>query len=455
MIAERPDRPPRSRHLEAAVVLDVPRWVLVGVFLLHILPFAARPTLIGGDEPHFALMAHSLAVDRDVDLADDYQEVTEGSAAAGRRRVGQALDRHVIVRDGREIFAHPLGLPALAAPLLWLQQLAAPGAPPDPVLGLLTLAVTFCALLAGCRMLGGVLGSSRRGAIVGLALYFGTPLWYYSRTFFTEPYLWSWTLLAIFALARGWLVAAAGALALALAMKETAVLLVVPVLLASWRAVGLRAAAVLACGPLLLGVAWSWKNIWLVGEPFVTYQPFRYGNLGAGLVGLLLDSSRGVLWFAPLCLVGLVAWVRRPPSGAAGWIWLAGLLAFASWLVACAAWIEWRGGSSYGTRLLLPVLPATALPLARLWRDLEASGPSRLPWLVLGLPFSLGFAVNLTAAVDPVPAFWGPTIAAQVGGQPVAFAVGLAGAGFFSWRVLAARGGAPAPSGPASATRRP
>ncbi len=44
---------------------------LVVLFLLHIFPFVGRPALIGGDEPHYALMAHSMAMDRDLELEDD------------------------------------------------------------------------------------------------------------------------------------------------------------------------------------------------------------------------------------------------------------------------------------------------------------------------------------------------------------------------------------------------
>ena len=63
---------------------------LAAIVLLHILPFVARSTLIGGDEPHYALMAHSIAVDRDVGLVDDYRRVAQGSNAAGEKFAGSA-----------------------------------------------------------------------------------------------------------------------------------------------------------------------------------------------------------------------------------------------------------------------------------------------------------------------------------------------------------------------------
>ena len=211
------------------------RWLLP-LFLLHALPFATRPVLIGGDEPHYALAAHSLAVDRDVDLDDDYREVAAGSRAAGWRFAGRTLDRHEIEIDGRRVFSHPIGLPALVAPLLALEQAVVPGGAPDFLLGPLGVGLGFLALLAGWqlladRMAGRRLANRRDAALVALGLYFSTPLWYYSRTFFTESYTWALAILALWLLARRRPLAAGALLGVAFLLKETAALLGAPSLL--------------------------------------------------------------------------------------------------------------------------------------------------------------------------------------------------------------------------------
>lgn len=399
----------------------VASWTVGVVVLLHVLPFATRPALIGGDEPHYALIAHSLATDRDVELGDEYAAVAAGSRVAGRSQAGKELEPHVLERNGRELPGHPLGLPALAAPLLALQELVVPGASPDLVLAFLTLAVTFAGLVAGCRLLGTYLGAEREGVALGLMLYFGSPLWYYSRTFFTEPYTWAWAVLGVAALARGRPVLAGVLLGLSLAMKETALLLVAPVLLTSWGLRGARSAALASLGPVGVGVLWVAKNLVLMGEPFATFQPFQYGSLAEGVAGLLLDPEDGLLWFAPLSFVAMAGWLRPPRGRRDAWLAAASLLAFVSYLLVAGAWIEWRGGSSYATRLILPALPALAIPAAALWRGVER----RLRPIVFGVPFALGFAVNLAAAVNPVPALWGRTVWAQVAERPVAFSVGL------------------------------
>ncbi|MGH9456572.1 MAG: hypothetical protein ACRD2J_02915 [Thermoanaerobaculia bacterium] len=104
-------------------------WIL-GALILHLIPFANRPWIVGGDEPHFALMAHSIAVDGDLALAEDYARVERGSKAAGGMVAGKAIDRHVRRVSDIEVFSHPLGLPLLVAPLVGFQQTLAPGSPP-------------------------------------------------------------------------------------------------------------------------------------------------------------------------------------------------------------------------------------------------------------------------------------------------------------------------------------
>ena len=204
--------------------------LLAALFLAHSLPFFSRPALIGGDEPHYALMAHSLAVDGDLELEEDYRRVEAGSPAAGRKFAGRPIDRHLLDADAarrgggaaigapatgagtaapagapagtRRVFSHPLGLPLLAAPLLAVVERLAPGAAPDGWLGALGLAVTFAALLAGASLLRELAGSAAAGDLLTFGLYFTTPLWFYSRTFFTEPYLESALVLALWLLRR-------------------------------------------------------------------------------------------------------------------------------------------------------------------------------------------------------------------------------------------------------------
>ena len=390
-------------------------WLIL-LLALHILPFATRPALIGGDEPHYALMAYSLGVERDAHIANNYGEVEGGSNAAGHKRAGTTLVRHTRTIGNAEVFAHPLGLPMLAAPLVALQQKIAPTSPPDLLLGLLTLAVTFGALIAGWRLLSRLTGNDRDAGLLLFCVYFGSPLWFYSRTFFTEPYTWAFAVFAIFFIGGGRLVAAAFFLALTLAMKETSLLIVAPILLVSAYRLGIRNAAVLATGPLMFAILFALKNFLLTGTPFSTFHPYIVGDPVAGAIGLLLDSKHGLIWFAPLLFAGMFGWFRR--GGIPADLRAGAFLAFIAYFALTAAWADWRGGSSYATRLLLPVLPALAIPLAALVTD------SRFRRFLFPL-FLFGFFVNWCAALDPFEAFWGVNVFDVVIDEPAVTASGL------------------------------
>ncbi len=399
------------------------RTLLAVALVLHVLPLAVRPALIGGDEPHYALMAHSLAIGGDVDLTDAYQAVAEGSNAAGRTFSGRVLERHVREWGDRVVFSHPLGLPALAAPLLWLKDRASSSAPPDLILGAMSLATTFAALVAGvCIMVR--IGAGRPGIAAVLALYFSTPLWYYSRTFFTEPYLWALPVLSLWALVRERWALAAGVLGVAVLVKESAVLTVAVILLGVLVVRGWRRATAIAAGPAVAGLVFLAKNVLVYGEPVVTSQAFRLGAPLEGLVGVLFDPIHGLAPFAPLAMVALVTWPRAVSRSKARVSSHVGAAAIAAaWLALTASWVDWSGGSCYGPRLLVPLLPALVVPLGDAW-----SRATEERWLaaVLATAFGVGFAVQWCAAVDPFTVFWSISITDLLGGRPWATASGLA-----------------------------
>jgi hypothetical protein len=418
--------------------------VLALLLVLHVFPFVTRPALIGGDEPHYALAAHSLATDGDADLEDDYREVEQGSNAAGKRRAGTILDRHLLDRDGVGVFAHPLGLPLLAAPLVWVAQSVAPGSAPDLVLGALGLAVTFVALLAGRDLLRRIVGEPG-ASVVAFSVYFATPLWFYSRTFFTEPYVWSLAVLGLWSMARDRWTSGGVVLALTLAVKETSLVVVAPVLLYVLVRFGAGRFLRAAIGPALFAIVFVARNLHLWGEPWVTFQPFHRGSVVEGTLGLLASPEHGLLWFAPLVAL-LPAAVLDPArrSAVAAGASPAALVIFAGYFAVTAAWLDWGGGSSYGPRLLLPGIAALAVPLAGIWRVIAPGGRWRRAWAVLAIA---GFAVQWSAAVEPRAALFSGAVPDLLTRHP-AWALFGVGLGVLCWRRLAKSGAPLAPSDP-------
>ena len=413
-------------------------WVVAALGLLHALPFLCRPVLLGGDEPHYALMARSIAVDHDLDLDADYARIHAGSRAAGARFAGRELAPHVTERAGRSTFTHGLGLPLLAAPGIYLLSRIVPLAAPDLLLILGTLVVTFSALLVGIGLLGRLLGDPRAGAVVALVVYFGTPLWFYSRTFFADPYLWAFAVLAVGGLVTGRPARAGLLLGLALFCKETAVPLVLAIGTLACSRLGLRRTrpALVAFGAC--AVAWLLRGAWLFGDPLATTNPFVLGSW-RGILGVLFDPRHGLLPFAPVLLLALLP--EPTPVAPAERATRRGASVFAlSILLLTAAWIDWGGGTCYGPRLLLPAIAALAVPLAFVWRRWQARAVVRWTILVAG---AAGFVLGLLAAWDPFRAAWSPSVLELVAARPLATAgaLGVAAAAMLRLERFARAGG--------------
>lgn len=438
-----------ARRATPATTARLPRSTLALLLALHLLPFATRPALVGGDEPHYALAAHSLATDRDLVLADEYADVAAGSRAAGRKRAGDRLDAHTRAVAGRELFRHPVGLPLLVAPLVATQQAIAPGAAPDLLFGGLGLAATFAALLAGWRALTRHLGRAGEAALWAFGGYLSSPLWFYSRTFFTEPYTWAAAVGAVAAQAAGRVALASLLLGVTVLLKETAAILAAVCVLGAAVRQGGRAAALLAVGPAVAAAGFVAKNLLLGVPPLTTFQPFDLGEPLRGAAGLLVDAAHGLVPFAPLLALGTLGWFAGRWRRHDAPLRVATLAAFALYFALSAAWADWRGGSCYGPRLLLPAMPALVVAAAHL---ATAERP-RLRRLA-GALFVAGFTVNALAALDPRTAFWGAGAGALLAARPVVTAaMALAGAGLLAMGVRLARAldGAVAP--PAVARR--
>ena len=109
-------------------------------------------------------------------------------------------------------------------------------------------------------------------------------------------------------------------------------------------------------------------------------EMFRFTTpLGVGLFGLLLSPGRSLFLYAPAVVAGL-AGLRRAPRAAV--LLCAGVPLLH--LLVVARWWSWEGGTAWGPRHLLPVLPLLVAPAA-----LVAAGAVRAAFLAgacLNLP---------------------------------------------------------------------
>lgn len=338
--AERPQlwRPPPT-PIGAAVGL--------GLLLFLVLIANGRP-IESGDTRALARTAASLVQEGDFDL-DEYPDVEFPFA----REAG-----------GHKIGIYP-ALPALmSAPVFLLARFvfaldeegsAFAGKLASSALAALGAAVFFLALVRRQPL------ADARWAAVALAL--GTSLWSTSQALWQHPAAVLWLCVALLFLVRAeqdevWAGRAGLPLALMLAARHADVAIVLV---------------------LALGVALRWPRrvpalaLWAapVGALLALYQwlafgaPWRHGFSGSlgrfsepwgvGQLGLLVSPGKGLLFFTPVILVGLVGLVRawrreRFLPATLG-------LAFVAHLVFTGRWREWHGGECFGPRLMTDAVP--------------------------------------------------------------------------------------------------
>lgn len=112
---------------------------------------------------------------------------------------------------------------------------------------------------------------------------------------------------------------------------------------AAWRRLAIATGiALVAVTPL---VVWNAIHYWSplpLGQWHANAQSTSHVFVApTGIAGLLVSPARGILWFAPVAVVGVVARARTPVA-------IAAILQ----VIAMAAFFKWHGGQAYGPRLL-------------------------------------------------------------------------------------------------------
>ncbi|HUP65987.1 MAG TPA: hypothetical protein VM557_11995, partial [Thermoanaerobaculia bacterium] len=333
----------------------------LAVFLLA--GTAALDYPIDGDEAYYVLIAESLLLDRDADLANQYRNLEESvigrmdlKPQPGDRRSAEGEERSRL-----EPFLSLLLVPGIAVAGLW---------------GAMATIAIFGAF-ASCSIFQLLVesGVSRRIADrVWPLIAFGPPLLFYSMRIWPE---------APAALCFSEAIRCAGKrrfgrmglwLAALSLLKLRFVVIAIPfaviVLWKEWK--GRRGARVttLAAGTL---VAFVLAAIAIGG-------PSALGRLGelaprplsgylSGFFGLLLDAQAGLLFQAPLWFAGLLALIgSRRMRGAIAWAAAASI----PYLILLIPRSEWHGGWSPPLRYLVVFAPLFAFAAARAFEEFRS-----------------------------------------------------------------------------------
>lgn len=369
-----------------------------------LVPWMARAWARGGDEPHYLLAAHSLVVDGDLDLGNNYTQ-RDYQAFYGEF----FLNPHVRLRaDGQQILTHNLGLSLLIAPAYAAGGLSGV---------LYFLALVGALLAANVYLLGYALSRSRAAAALGwVAIAFTPPvLWY---VFLVYPEIIGALIVVVavrYLVARppgtaldGAAVAAFGLGVGALPWLSTRFLPLFGLLLAwaawqAWRSRADRQPWAIAVGlAVMTWMAYLLFSLWLYGSaspaasyagpiPLAVERSFALLRVARGLVGWLLDNQRGILISAPVYVAALwgsaVLLRQRPLAGL-------GLLApLAASLLPVAVWGGFWTGWEYSARFLVIALPVLGAGLAYLWATGRRKVVAPLTLLLLVPSLLTGIAV--------------------------------------------------------------
>ena len=364
---------------------------------LVLLGFITHSTNAGsGDEPHYLAIAHSIAFDGDLDLANNYG-ANEPLIAGG----GLVPENHVHEGTGGVVRpVHDVGLPLLFAPIAralkpaaaWLSETA-----PESLMRRARLTptvlyrqvISLVMIAVACWMAGVLfqtcleLGASSRAAFgTTLIAVLSPPLLVHSTLFFTELpsaavalFVFRRTHTALAVSPRGWLlIGAAIGLLVLLHVRNIGLAMALAALAiraARTRAGSHGALALLAGLALLLlvrtGINHTFWGTWVttphaaLGRPAGIAATAR--EAGIRLAGLTIDQEFGLLPYAPiLILVPLgLATIRDRRSAAAIVFVSVCYVALILWPVTNVH--GWMGGWSPAARFMVPIVPLLALAL--------------------------------------------------------------------------------------------
>ena len=364
---------------------------------LVLLGFITHSTNAGsGDEPHYLAIAHSIAFDGDLDLANNYG-ANEPLIAGG----GLVPENHVHEGTGGIVRpVHDVGLPLLFAPVARVVRPAAAwlaATAPESLMRRARLTptvlyrqvISLVMIAVACWMAGVLfqtcveLGASSRAAFAtALIAVLSPPLLVYSTLFFTELPSAAIALLAfrrthtaLPVSVRGWLlIGAAIGLLVLLHVRNIGLAMALALLAidaARMRAGSSGVLAVLAGLAMLLlvrtGINHAFWGTWIttphaaLGHPAGVAATAR--EAAVRLAGLTIDQEFGLLPYAPvLILVPLGLATMRDRRSAMAIVFISVCyIALILWPVTNVH--GWIGGWSPAARFMVPIVPLLALAL--------------------------------------------------------------------------------------------
>ncbi len=378
-----------------------------------------------GDEAHYAMIAHSLAFDRDLDLSNNYGDPSNLILGGSLAPEAHALP----AGDGRLRPVHDIGMPILAAPYYWLSYHAAAATERLPaswlrrarltptialrhLLSLAMIALTIWIALQLADLFREVAGDSQAALLWAAVLALSPPLVAHAYLFFTETLSAALTLWIYRRLRRADVTTAAAVLAgattgyLVLVHVRNVGLIAALAALAiyRWHATRRRELVWYLAAASIPLIVRTWLNHWLWGTWITTPHAVVGGAAPAAgwlgetavrVLGWLVDQEHGLLFYAPIYLLAPAGWMllRRRHRALTGEITLLVLGYVVPMTIPMINPHGWRGGWSPAARFLVPVIPLVGV-LVFAYAATATRRRLVLAVLVLQLGMNLLFLMN-------------------------------------------------------------
>lgn len=376
-----------------------------------------------GDEPHYLVVARSIAYDFDLDVSNNYLDRHWKGFFGGE--LGWAHAREYRPNSGLTS-VHPVGLPAfIALPYLVAARIAESlrfNSAWAGYLGSVAAMVLVASALATVtfRFLLDLVGNPLAAGVAWTIVFFTNPMLPYSSQLYPETLAALALMIGLWLGWRGqkrWLEVVLSSLAVAVLPWLHSRYLLLALILFSYLSVRLWAVHRRAI-PLLVGLDLLAASAYILfqGSVYGSFSPAAaygspgnalvVGNLPVGLAGLFVDQSHGLFVYAPVYVPVLIMWLVLVFTR---FTWKHCIIPVAALLFIAEAAVSamhplWFGGWSIPPRFLVPVIPLAGLPLAtslaisqrQLWRQ-----ALRLTLALLGAA-----TLAVVIATGSVPAFY-------------------------------------------------
>jgi hypothetical protein len=326
--------------------------IVAALFYAVAIPLMLR-TPIDGDEPYYLLETESLVHDRDLDLSNQYRDLSH--SATGRTDLAPELGDPV-GKHGEQYSRHEPFLALLMIPGYLIGKLA----------GAIATIALFGALLARSTVRlfedEGIDDATTRAIFPFIVL--GPPIVFYAARIWPEVPAAFCFVEAVRGVrqrkATRWMPALLGLVLLKLRFVLVAIVLLLRAFRNKRHAA--VAAAILAIPIAIVAFTGSvhrWNEL-IPGSPAAMLR---------GLFGLLLDGAAGILFQAPIYALGVIALTRWRTMPAA---FRLGIASSTLYLIYLVPRLEWHGGWSPPLRYIVFLMPILALGAASLWQRVAA-----------------------------------------------------------------------------------